>query len=64
MKTKSLAQTNPYLKDAAMRERLISRSVRTSCGVEGIKAAMGQRIAIPRRKAKKIYQAATGNKSR
>ncbi len=53
---KPLAQTNPYLKDVATRERLISRSVRTSCGVEGIKAPTGQRIAIPRRKAKKIYK--------
>ena len=64
MKIKSLSQTNPYLKDAATRERLIARSVRTSCGVEGIKAPTGQRIAIPRRNAKKIYQAVTGDKSR
>ncbi len=36
MKTKSLIKTNPYLKDAAKRKMLVARSVRTSCGVEGI----------------------------
>lgn len=35
---KSLAETNPYLKDPEMRKKLVRRSVRTSCGVEGIKA--------------------------
>ena len=38
MKTKSLSKTNPYLKNAAQRKELITRSVRTSSGVEGIKA--------------------------
>lgn len=37
MKTKPLIETNPYLKDAATREALITRSVETSCGVEGVK---------------------------
>jgi hypothetical protein len=37
MKTKSLLKTNPYLKDPAVREKLITRSVVTSCGVEGVK---------------------------
>ena len=37
MKTKPLIETNPYLKDANMRRALVARSVRTSCGVEGIK---------------------------
>lgn len=35
----SANETNPYLKDPAMRDFLISRSVRTSCGAEGIKAS-------------------------
>jgi hypothetical protein len=54
--TKPLIETNPYLKDAATREKLISRSVRSSCGVEGIKASnqIGH-IEIIRRKDKKIY---------
>jgi hypothetical protein len=36
MKTPSLINTNPYLKDEENRKRLAQRSVRTSCGVEGI----------------------------
>lgn len=60
MSTKSLIETNPYLKDAAMRRKLIARSVRTSCGVEGIKPKEGKilRFEIPRRKNKKIYKIA------
>lgn len=34
---KPLIETNPYLKDPKMRDFYISRSVRSSCGVEGIK---------------------------
>jgi len=58
MKTKPLIETNPYMKDAATRKKLISRSVRTSCGVEGIKAPSSNviRFEIPRRKDKKIYK--------
>lgn len=37
MEKNSLLHTNPYLKDPALRRRLIERSVVTSCGVEGIK---------------------------
>ena len=37
MKPKSLLETNPYLKDPVMREKLIARSVVSSCGVEGVK---------------------------
>lgn len=57
--TKPLIETNPYLKDATMREKLISRSVRSSCGVEGIKVSnhVGH-IEITRRKDKKIYKTA------
>lgn len=55
--TKPLIETNPYLKNAAMREKLISRSVRSSCGVEGIKASHHvAHIEITRRKDKKIYK--------
>ena len=57
MKPKPLIETNPYLKKAALRKKLISRSVRTSCGVEGIKApANAPRFKISRRTAKKIYK--------
>ncbi len=57
MKTKSLIETNPYLKDPNQRQELIDRSVRTSGGVEGIKVASSPKsghIKIPRRD-KKIY---------
>ncbi len=57
MKTKPLIETNPYLKNASMRKKLISRSVRTSCGVEGIKVPANTfYFEIPRRKDKKIYK--------
>ena len=36
-KIKSLIETNLYLKDPSNREALVSRSVKTSGGVEGIK---------------------------
>ena len=53
---KPLIDTNPYLEDPVSRDKLISRSVRTSCGLEGIKVStrVGQ-INIPDRGNKKIY---------
>jgi hypothetical protein len=61
MTTKTLIETNPYLKNAAMREELISRSVRSSCGVEGIKPSkLVGHIEIVRRKDKKIYKTTKG----
>lgn len=58
MKTKFLIETNPYLKDAATRKMLVTRSARTSCGVEGIKLIEGESspIKITHRKNKKIYK--------
>lgn len=58
MKAQSLVNTNPYLKDADNRQRLVARSVRTSCGVEGIrkKAGKPQVFNIPSRGEKRIYQ--------
>ncbi len=58
MKTLSLIETNPYLKDPAKRLELIERSVKTSGGVEGIEVSDGTKsahIVIPRRN-KKIYK--------
>jgi hypothetical protein len=57
MKTKSLIETNPYLKDPLLRRELVARSVRTSGGVEGILLDPSNiiEIEIPRRKDKKIY---------
>jgi hypothetical protein len=58
MKTLSLIETNPYLKDPAKRLELIDRSVKTSGGVEGI-TIIGHtkcgHIVIHRRENKKIY---------
>jgi hypothetical protein len=58
MNKKPLIETNPFLKDAKTREKLVARSVRTSCGVEGIKEKSGSvvRFEIPHRKDKKIYK--------
>lgn len=60
MKTKSLIETNPYLKDATRRKELVARSVRTSCGVEGItpKATDTRSFLITHRCSKKIYKSA------
>lgn len=51
MKEKSLLETNPYLKDPQMREKLIMQSVISSCGVEGVKVDLTKvaHIVIPRR---------------
>ncbi len=58
MKTQTLADTNPYLKDVNDRKRLVHRSVRTSCGVEGIKERVDvfHLVEIPSRGEKKIYK--------
>lgn len=37
MKHKPLIETNPYLRDPSMRDKLIEESVLSSCAVEGIK---------------------------
>lgn len=52
MKKKSLIETNPYLKDAAQRKKLVARSVRSSCGVEGIAAKASQTRPKTRRHKK------------
>ena len=46
MKTKSLIETNPYLRDAATREKLVTNSVVTSCGVEGVKVNFNQATKV------------------
>ncbi len=57
METKSLIETNPYLKDPTIREKLVARSVLTSGRAEGIiiKLNKANIPEIPRRKDKKIY---------
>ncbi len=63
MRKNSLSKTNPFLKDPQQRERLITRSVITSCGVEGIKVNLTDLSKpspiIIHRRDKKIYQAKT-----
>lgn len=58
MKKQTLVDTNPYLKDPNERKRLVRRSVRTSCGVEGIKNRTDEShlIKIPSRGEKRIYK--------
>ena len=58
MKAQSLVNTNPYLKDADNGQRLVARSVRTSCGVEGIREKAGKPYVfnIPSRGEKRIYK--------
>lgn len=60
MRTKLLSETNPYMRDPEMRERLIDRSVASSSAVEGIKVDFNKMrsIQIPKRMDKKIYQKA------
>jgi hypothetical protein len=54
---KTLRESNPYMRDEDLREKLISRSVRSSCAVEGVKPSnrVGH-IEIPRRGERKIYK--------
>ncbi|QLH42467.1 MAG: hypothetical protein HWD59_06945 [Coxiellaceae bacterium] len=52
---KTLIETNPYLKDPATRKMLIERSVVTSCGVEGIKAASSHVVEIPHDRTHQVY---------
>ena len=58
MNANILINTNPYLKDATNRWNLVRRSVRTSCGVEGIHAKTSEIevFNIPSRGSKKIYK--------
>ncbi len=66
MRKKTLIETNPYLKDPVMREKLIARSVRTSCGVEGIRPEENDEFShlkITHRKDKKIYKMIAENKN-
>ena len=48
---KSLAQSNPYMRDAATRERLVYRSVASSSAVEGIREPFRNKAAITRKSA-------------
>lgn len=58
MHTRPLSETNPYMRDREMRERLIDRSVASSSAVEGIKVDFTKmrKIRIPKRIDKKIYK--------
>lgn len=57
MKTKPLVETNPYLKDSVTMRDLIAHSVKTSCGVEGIKInPNAQQLVITTRREKRIYK--------
>ena len=50
MKAKTLIETNSYLKDPVKRQKYTEVSVRSSCGVEGIKPSdKGTKIKIKER---------------
>jgi hypothetical protein len=57
MSQNNLIHTNPYLKDKKTRDVVITRSVDTSCGVEGIEVDNNATTSfiITHRKDKKIY---------
>jgi hypothetical protein len=55
MKPKPMSQTNPHLKSAAMKRKLVARSVKTSGGVEGIKSSSKPSCIKIHRRDKKIY---------
>lgn len=59
MKKKTLLETNPYLKDPQVRKRLIAKSVKTSCAVEGIDVedTIERHVKIPQKADKRIYKA-------
>lgn len=58
MSNKSLIQSNPYLQDPLKLEALVERTVRTSCGVEGIKENTSEKWVNPikTRSNKRIYR--------
>lgn len=57
MKAKPLIETNPYLKNPHKMRELIARSVKTSCGVEGIVVNNNvPKVVITTRREKKIYK--------
>lgn len=57
MKTKALVETNPYLKDPHTMRELVAQSVKTSCGVEGIRVnPNAQQLVITTRREKRIYK--------
>lgn len=51
MKSKSLLEANPYLKDPIMRDKLVTESIITSFGVEGIKVDLkkAREVHIPQK---------------
>jgi len=51
--TKSLIDTNPYLKDPAERKKLADRSAISSCGVEGIKVNTARKSVVIPKKSKR-----------
>jgi len=56
MKTLPLTKTNPYLQDAALRQQLNERSVRSSCGVEGIKVTTKRVVTVVERRERTLFK--------
>lgn len=56
MATKSLIETNPYLIDPRLRDKLMDRYVVSSFGVEGVEVNFNTpSFQIPHRRKKRIY---------
>ena len=56
MSKKTLSSTNPFLNDPRTKETLVERSVKTSCGVEGIVVKNLNTTISIHRKPKRIYR--------
>ena len=56
MKTQALSKTNPFLKNAAQRQKLNERAVRSSCAVEGIKVTTVTTTTPIKRRDKKLFK--------
>jgi len=49
MRKQPLIETNPYLKDPAMREKLLKRSVASSTAIEGVHAAVKKALGLEKK---------------
>ena len=51
MRHSSLASTNRYIKDPALRRKLVVRSVATSSAIEGVHASFESKTGVAKAKA-------------
>jgi hypothetical protein len=58
MRQSSLASANRYLKDPALRRKLVARSVATSSAIEGIRAPFKVKAGVAKTKAARAHAGA------